>query len=543
MRSDMQIIVAKGTIREFYGDEDSLAEASKFSKEDFEHPIKEISKLKDCTFNSMTGIYKKPGSKRGDKKPAGRASAKVFWDPRVGGFRLKKDHIEYIDDSFKYIGKKYEDVYPLVYWSVTLTRSNLDVPKAWLDLLLTFMQTHCEKGAASLERGAKADNLHVQAMLGIHSASGDKARLELQKALKCALGVMANDGSKVMPKRIGKSYGNDGPKFILGYIFKDNGKSHFRNVRHNISAEEQKRAYEHWLARHASPMSDRRILKKANLLAEAFKFYNEKLRPIPIPHIVRMVMYMIQSGGYMPDGSFADGRTMDLRSTQILWENLHFHKNIKPQHVAAVIFGAPDPGDSLYKDRHWDEIKRIAMEERQRARDDEDDELDIGELPSKMKEGAEPLLRDEIDLRDYEKSSTDYPPEPDYMALPDLSNHEMYLLPQENGRTQLNRPGVGAEIAAQPRVERLSAWTRTWLNKKKIDQEIGGGSDDGLGEIGAFLDRAGEPRQAKKTASGDRKTPDLAVLLKDLKVAGHATAGTAGNYDFLDDDDDDSEDD
>lgn len=87
---------------------------------------KQTDMLSSCTFDKHTGIYYEMTPREGHDAPSGRRSAKVFWDPRVKGWRLRLEHVKYISGHAKFYGKDKEQ-YPKTAVSITVTSKRQNV--------------------------------------------------------------------------------------------------------------------------------------------------------------------------------------------------------------------------------------------------------------------------------------------------------------------------------------------------------------------------------------------------------------------------------
>ena len=84
-------------------------------------------------------------------------------------------------------------------FSLTISRLKDHIPRAWLDCMAEFakqMLNDDDAAAFCLERGGKAENLHIQAMMSLRWRT-DKAAVDyLKKLIKNALGIKYGDGMR-----------------------------------------------------------------------------------------------------------------------------------------------------------------------------------------------------------------------------------------------------------------------------------------------------------------------------------------------------------
>ena len=80
-------------------------------------------------------------------------------------------------------------------WSLTISARGGNVIPAWLDLIGDWMKADTEAGAACLERGGRAEHLHVQALFKKKWMTSKAAINKLKAMLKATLCVKRGDKS------------------------------------------------------------------------------------------------------------------------------------------------------------------------------------------------------------------------------------------------------------------------------------------------------------------------------------------------------------
>ena len=84
-------------------------------------------------------------------------------------------------------------------FSLTISRLKEHIPRAWLECMNEFAKEMLDVDDAAafcLERGGKAENLHIQAMLRLKWNTNKAALDYLKKLIKDALGIRYGDGMR-----------------------------------------------------------------------------------------------------------------------------------------------------------------------------------------------------------------------------------------------------------------------------------------------------------------------------------------------------------
>ena len=114
--------------------------------------------------------------------------------------------------------------FPVFNYSITITKPGGDVGSQVLDLVDSFMKSHCLQGGAATEVGKRAHRFHLQCLMRMKYPSSKIYIKKIQAHLKSLLpgkGV----GYKVFAKPLAPSQTF---KAMLGYILKDEGEPWFQ---------------------------------------------------------------------------------------------------------------------------------------------------------------------------------------------------------------------------------------------------------------------------------------------------------------------------
>ena len=106
-----------------------------------------------------------------------------------------------------------------------MAKINGDVPLNYIDITGKFIEDNCIRGMASGEVGARAHNLHVQAVFEARYATSEKHMKQLKSIIKALYPV--TKGYKIM---VVKFRGSQNFSNMIGYSTKDKDKPHFRSV-------------------------------------------------------------------------------------------------------------------------------------------------------------------------------------------------------------------------------------------------------------------------------------------------------------------------
>ena len=159
-----------------------------------------------------------------------------------------------------------------VEFSITIGIKGKHAIPGWLQMFGNWLNARAAAGFGSLELGKKQGHLHIQAMARIAwdgLAVSQSQLLALRNQIKGALGVRRADGSgctiSIAPFAPGQSW-----QPMLGYVTKDEGKSHYACVRLNVTDAEIAAGKTAWATCRLSYEEDRLVLTKKNLFQALF---------------------------------------------------------------------------------------------------------------------------------------------------------------------------------------------------------------------------------------------------------------------------------
>ena len=164
-------------------------------------------------YDPSTASYIRADKKVGDPVPAGGTIGWAFWDPRLSGWRVKKDDLIESNTGPLFFGKD-KSAFNLRTFSITVSMLKGDVPSSYIAFAREWAEKVSVKFGVGVERGSKEKNLHLQMMVITRAALDDGTAKEMNASLKAALSVSRGDGVHVQVK------GHNHPKFLLGYIQK-----------------------------------------------------------------------------------------------------------------------------------------------------------------------------------------------------------------------------------------------------------------------------------------------------------------------------------
>lgn len=172
-------------------------------------------------------------------------------------------------------------------------------------------------GLASLESGARKGNLHIQCAFEIYFPKSKHHQQVLAKFIKSQFPDKLSKKYKVLLKTL-----NGAQTFLgmIGYVTKDFGRAHYRLVSHNIDPTLLSRGREAHDSMKENVVNDKRVITQKNIFNESYKFIKRCLFPCIVP-VHYAIMYMLQSGEYMPSSDFiANWKKMDFVDTSVLWQ-------------------------------------------------------------------------------------------------------------------------------------------------------------------------------------------------------------------------------
>jgi hypothetical protein len=157
-------------------------------------------------------------------------------------------------------------------FSITIGIKGKHCIPGWINMFGNWLVARAAAGFGSLEVGKKQEHLHIQAIARVAwdglavSASQLNA---LRNQIKASLGVRRADGSgctiSIAPFAPGQTW-----QPMLGYVTKDEGKSHYRCARLNVTDAEIAAGKTAWATCKLSYEEDRLVLTKKNLFQALF---------------------------------------------------------------------------------------------------------------------------------------------------------------------------------------------------------------------------------------------------------------------------------
>lgn len=239
-------------------------------------------------------------------------------------------------------------------FSITISALKQHVPLAWYHALIAFLQKYGTKGAISLERGNKDEHLHIQVMdtamvcrarararrawmlmrasilldpcwQAVASMKfGEHSIDELVKAIKAAIGTYRGDPFRcsLCTKELvqGQTF-----QRMLGYVFKDEGKSHFRNTLFgDITRADVDAGKEEWSSLKLDYMQSKVALNKSNIFTRMHAFC-EMVPETQEMSFADTIALAINSGKYMIAANMfcAQGGMMRADSAEAYWRIIH----------------------------------------------------------------------------------------------------------------------------------------------------------------------------------------------------------------------------
>eukprot|EP00752_Nemacystus_decipiens_P009647 g8618.t1 len=164
-----------------------------------------------------------------------------------------------------------------------------------------WMRKRAVRGVTSMERGDINGNLHLQAVwtLGLKKDYGDTKKEEaaLRRKLRADCGWTSADKVKITIKRLIKQQTFSG---MVGYVSKDEGRSHFKTVTKGVSRTEVNIALAEYRTLKRSVVSELRTdVGKKNFWGILRRFKQEHLRGISVSPL-QLAVWLINDCGCMP---------------------------------------------------------------------------------------------------------------------------------------------------------------------------------------------------------------------------------------------------
>lgn len=235
--------------------------------------------------------------------------------------------------------------------SITVGRKGTHVYDVWFQRLHEILEAISVKSALALETGPRAGHAHLQGVarfkVTVPFVGACKA---IVAAFKEYLPVAKGDKGVVQVKPLAGVQSFLG---MIGYVTKLP-----LGVRlWNVSAAEVKEGQSLYALVKVDPLSGKRALNKSNFMKEVFAFWHRHLRPLRYP-IETVVLYMVQSGDYMPtsvwllgecvfgalSGVGPSGSGMDATKAKIFWSFCHESDKATPVDIKNLFFSRSPGG-------------------------------------------------------------------------------------------------------------------------------------------------------------------------------------------------------
>jgi len=258
-------------------------------------------------------------------------------EKRKAGRPKGKTHINSAAATMKPPG---DPTYPLVAYSLTVTKNNGDISDQLLPIIQEFVEKYCERGIISTEVGKRVFRLHIQGLVELYYPG--KYSTLLGKFIKKMI-PFNGKGHKVTIKPLAK-----GQQFVgmIGYVTKDYRKPHYKVFSKGISAQDLTNGRRDHESLVRTFDESKKIINQKNLFNEAYRFNCRCLLPAVVP-VHYVVLYMIQSKDYIfaPD-IVSYNKKLDFTETEILWQVCHFPSTVTIGMILKLLF---DPRSYGYK--------------------------------------------------------------------------------------------------------------------------------------------------------------------------------------------------
>ena len=242
---------------------------------------------------------------------------------------------------------------PILYLSVTLSKTKGHVLPVWLSLIYEWMKLRCLSGAAALERGGKSQHLHVQIFLSMHIAPQDIEALK--KEMKSVVGWKRGDGSGVYCQAKEFECGQT-VSMMLGYIHKDLKQPHFQVRLHNIDPSDVTRGIAEWQTAKLSYEDDKISVNKGNIF-HRLNAYRINANPESNNSFVKDMTDMLNTKKYMLSSIMVVQAMMMRRAAaEAMWKLVKGLEPMTPKDIESLFFysftpyqpGQVHPGERYY---------------------------------------------------------------------------------------------------------------------------------------------------------------------------------------------------
>jgi hypothetical protein len=237
-----------------------------------------------------------------------------------------------------------DSTFPVNSFSLTVNKNDGDICLSILDIVISWIKTHCISGGVSTEVGKRAHNLHLQGVLEMRYPITKPYQTRLSSILKKLL--PPGGGYRVLVKPL--STGQTIPAMI-GYITKDQGEPHYQIRTHNITAQQLTNGRRDHECLLTSFDDNKKILNMKNMFNECFRFSQRCLSPA-IVLIQYVLLYMIQSGNYIFSPDFISTfKKIDISEADVLWDMVYEPRKVTIGMILKLVFDSRSYGMKVKK--------------------------------------------------------------------------------------------------------------------------------------------------------------------------------------------------
>ena len=221
--------------------------------------------------------------------------------------------------------------------SMTIGRKGCDIYQFWFARLFLFLTFIAVKAAVGEEVGPKGGHSHLQIFFScLVNVAFEDALKVINKAIKEFIPIPRGDKGYISSKVL---QGTQCALGMIGYI----SKLPMRVRLWNIDAAELAEGQKYYSLVRVDPLKGKRPLNKSNFFKEVFAFWHRELRPT-FYNIEIVVMYMVQSGEYLPTAVWVAGGAgtgVDFTRSSQYWGMLHTPSSVTMEDVLAIFFYNP----------------------------------------------------------------------------------------------------------------------------------------------------------------------------------------------------------
>ena len=194
----------------------------------------------------------------------------------------------------------FDENLPMTAWSITMVKQGKQhIEEWWLERWLKFLRTYCCMGAFALEVGDKEEHLHIQGAVVVHAASDASAKAAFDRFLKWFLDIPAGQkdgdkGYKLQVKPCNKGAGQT-IMYMIGYVLKQLGESHFKFVCLGFSPQDLQRAVRAYARVKLDVYGGKTVITRKNMMSLIYKFWFKLFAPLNMD-TCRIIVYMLTNG-------------------------------------------------------------------------------------------------------------------------------------------------------------------------------------------------------------------------------------------------------